>query len=262
MLLPLHRAFCIFGPLAAVLVLSMPTFAAAEATPASLDPSDSDAPPAEWGISGAVPQTGSTPHTSGRAFASEPKVRVVIDKTAQEMTVLIDEVESYVWKVSTGLPGYATPSGTYVARSMNEMWYSREWDDAPMPHSIFFTKRGHAIHGTDETGKLGNPASHGCVRLAPENAAILFDLVKDGGLANTTVVLTGLTPGGESPPVAQSSPRKQKAASKRQRVQARVERNEFEKRRLFGGRSLKRHRQYQSPKRAFGLGPRPFYRRY
>ena len=80
---------------------------------------------------------------------------------------------------------------------MNEIWYSKEWDNAPMPHSIFFRKDGYAIHGTYEAKNLGRPASHGCVRISRENAATLFALVKKVGLKNTEVVLTGVTPGGE-----------------------------------------------------------------
>jgi hypothetical protein len=81
---------------------------------------------------------------------------------------------------------------------MNEIWYSKQWDNAPMPHAVFFTKEGHAIHGTNETKRLGKPASHGCVRLSPNNAAMLYDLVERNGLENTQIVLIGLTPGGES----------------------------------------------------------------
>ena len=81
---------------------------------------------------------------------------------------------------------------------MNEIWYSKQWDNAPMPHAVFFTKEGHAIHGTNEVKRLGRPASHGCVRLSPQNAATLYALVKENGLENTQVMLVGLTPGGES----------------------------------------------------------------
>ena len=80
---------------------------------------------------------------------------------------------------------------------MNEIWYSKQWDNSPMPHSIFFMKDGHAIHGSYEVKNLGKPASHGCVRISPENAATLYALVKENGLDNTQVVLTGVTPGGE-----------------------------------------------------------------
>jgi lipoprotein-anchoring transpeptidase ErfK/SrfK len=125
------------------------------------------------------------------------KVLINIDKPTQQMTVFVDGIEQYSWPVSTGLPGYSTPSGNYAASSMNKIWYSKQWDNAPMPHAIFFTKRGHAIHGTLEEKKLGNPASHGCVRLSRANAEALFTLVAEKGLKNTQVVLTGDTPGGE-----------------------------------------------------------------
>jgi lipoprotein-anchoring transpeptidase ErfK/SrfK len=128
---------------------------------------------------------------------SEPIVVVTIDKSAQEMTVWVDGVEKYTWPVSTGRPGYATPSGTYTASSMNKIWYSKQWDNAPMPNAIFFTKKGHAIHGTNEVRNLGKPASHGCVRLSPKHAATLYKLVEEKGLKRTEVVLTGATPGGD-----------------------------------------------------------------
>jgi hypothetical protein len=85
---------------------------------------------------------------------------------------------------------------------MNEIWYSKQWDNAPMPNAIFFTKQGHAIHGTLEEKRLGNAASHGCVRLSRANAKTLYTLVKATGLENTQVVLTGTTKGGEGPKVA------------------------------------------------------------
>jgi hypothetical protein len=80
---------------------------------------------------------------------------------------------------------------------MNKMWYSKQWDNAPMPHAVFFTREGHAIHGTNEVRHLGNPASHGCVRISPENAATLYELVSEVGLENTQILLAGLTSGGE-----------------------------------------------------------------
>ena len=123
------------------------------------------------------------------AFATQ--VFVSINETSQQMTVSVDGLEEYVWPVSTGLTQYATPTGTYKPFRMEEDHYSVEWDDAPMPHSIFFTPLGHAIHGTEHVAHLGQPASHGCVRLAPENAATLYALVTEAGLANTTVRLTG-----------------------------------------------------------------------
>jgi len=80
---------------------------------------------------------------------------------------------------------------------MHEIWYSKQWDNSPMPHSIFFMKDGHAIHGSYEVKNLGKAVSHGCVRISPENATTLYALVKANGMENTQVVLTGVTPGGE-----------------------------------------------------------------
>ncbi|HEY6902874.1 MAG TPA: L,D-transpeptidase [Candidatus Acidoferrales bacterium] len=134
-------------------------------------------------------------------------VVINIDKARQKMTVFLDGVEKYDWPVSTGRAGYSTPSGTYTATSMNEVWYSKEWDNSPMPHSIFFIKDGHAIHGSYEVKTLGKPVSHGCVRISPANAATLYALVKKYGLKNTKVVLAGVTPGGEYKVASPASPR-------------------------------------------------------
>jgi hypothetical protein len=134
---------------------------------------------------------------SGFFEAKKSAILVDIDKTNQQMTVSLDNVEKYRWPVSTGKAGYSTPSGTYTATSMNEIWYSKQYDNAPMPHAVFFMRDGHAIHGTYEVKNLGKPVSHGCVRISPENAAILYGLVQASGLENTKVVLTGSSPEGE-----------------------------------------------------------------
>jgi lipoprotein-anchoring transpeptidase ErfK/SrfK len=130
------------------------------------------------------------------AGANGGAVLVTIDKTSQQMTVSLNGAERYRWPVSTGRAGYETPSGSYTATSMNEIWYSKEWDNAPMPHAIFFLKDGHAIHGSYEVKNLGKPVSHGCVRISPQNAAILFALVEENGLGNTKVVISGSSPDG------------------------------------------------------------------
>src|SRR4030088_2690290 len=123
--------------------------------------------------------------------AAHANVSITIDKNVQEMTVAVDGVERYHWPVSTGIPSRETPNGSFRNFRMEEDHYSKEFDDAPMPHSIFFTKIGHAIHGTDSEGRLGTPASHGCVRLSRANASTLYELVQREGVLNTTVTLTG-----------------------------------------------------------------------
>src|SRR6516165_5239286 len=152
---------------------------------------DSTAAKAETEPEGSQPQSNPGTKKAGSI------VLISVNKTNQEMTVSLDGIEKYHWPVSTGRAGYSTPSGTYIASSMNEIWYSKQWDNSPMPHSIFFMKDGHAIHGTYEGTNLGKPASHGCVRISLENATTLYALVKENGLDNTQVVLTGVTPGGE-----------------------------------------------------------------
>jgi len=179
----------------------------AQSNSASPDSGAGTAPPA----AAQEPNGGETPDAATAPAPSQPKTTVLIniDKSSQEMTVFVDGVEKYSWPVSTGRPEYATPSGNYKPTSMNEMWYSKQWDNSPMPHSIFFMKDGHAIHGTHETKNLGKAASHGCVRLSPQNASTLFTLVKETGMENVDVVLTGETPGGEGPRVADRPAREQ-----------------------------------------------------
>ena len=114
---------------------------------------------------------------------------IAIDTAAQRMTVSVDGSKRWTWPVSTGARGHLTPAGSYRALRMERHYVSKEWDDAPMPHSIFFTQRGHAIHGTSHTKLLGRAVSHGCVRLDPANAARLFQLVRSRDLEATNVTV-------------------------------------------------------------------------
>jgi hypothetical protein len=123
--------------------------------------------------------------------AAQAKISITVDKDNQAMTVAVDGVERYHWPVSTGNPSHETPNGSFRTFRMEEDHFSKEFDDAPMPHSIFFTKIGHAIHGTDSEANLGTPVSHGCVRLSRANATTLYELVQKDGVLNTTVTLTG-----------------------------------------------------------------------
>ena len=125
------------------------------------------------------------------AGAAQAKVSITVDKDTQTMTVAVDGVARYQWPVSTGNPSHETPNGSFRTFRMEEDHFSREFDDAPMPHSIFFTRVGHAIHGTESESRLGTPVSHGCVRLSRANASTLYALVQQQGVLNTTVTLTG-----------------------------------------------------------------------
>ncbi len=102
---------------------------------------------------------------------------VVVSKRHQTMSVYEDGELIEQWPVSTARRGYVTPSGTFHPYSYQPMHYSKKYDNAPMPHSIFFSG-GYAIHATPHVGNLGRPASHGCVRLSPNNAATLYSITK------------------------------------------------------------------------------------
>jgi len=133
------------------------------------------------------------------AATAQAAILVNIDKSSQRMTVAVDGATRYVWPISTGRAGYDTPNGTFKVNRMDADHLSQEWDNAPMPHTMFFDMHGHAIHGFFDVKHLGLPVSHGCVRLAPANAAALFALVQSQGMSQTTVVVSGQTParGGE-----------------------------------------------------------------
>jgi L,D-transpeptidase catalytic domain len=156
---------------------------------------------------------------------ADAKVLIEIDKSTQQMTVSVDGATRWVWPVSTGRRGRETPNGTYQAFRLEEDHYSREWDDAPMPHSVFFTKRGHAIHGSYDIKRLGTAASAGCVRLHPDNAKQLFALVKAQGVLNATVIISGVEPPAAPPPaVARQTPQPYQAAPQAAPLQPRVAR--------------------------------------
>src|SRR5262245_49018180 len=129
------------------------------------------------------------------AQAAEAGVLVQIDKSRQRMIVSVDGHVRHSWPVSTGRRGFGTPSGTFHPQRLARSWFSRRYYNSPMPYSIFFTK-GYAIHGSYEIHRLGGPASHGCVRLHPQNAAALFALVKQQGIDATTIVVSGQNPAG------------------------------------------------------------------
>jgi lipoprotein-anchoring transpeptidase ErfK/SrfK len=130
-----------------------------------------------WGAAAVLP---------GAAFAS---LVAQIDLSSQRMHVYVNGKPAYTWKVSTARPGYRTPTGTYKPYNLVRYHRSTIYNGSPMPYSIFF-KGGYAIHGSYETKHLGRPASHGCIRLHPSNAARLYALVQRHGKSNTTIRIT------------------------------------------------------------------------
>jgi hypothetical protein len=128
------------------------------------------------------------------ASPSYANIVISVNKSTQRMLVAVDGVTRYDWPVSTGRSGYDTPGGVYKVNRMDADHHSKEYEDAFMPDSMFFDLKGHAIHGFNDVPHLGMAVSHGCVRLSPANAAVLFGLVKQEGMANTTVEISGHIP--------------------------------------------------------------------
>ena len=126
--------------------------------------------------------------TGGNAHAATRLVAHV-DISDQTMEVLVDGVPAYEWRVSTAGHGYVTPRGSFKPTRLEKMWYSRKYDMSPMPHSVFF-HGGYAVHATNYLKRLGTPASHGCVRLHPTDAADFYALVRSFGPSNTSIVIT------------------------------------------------------------------------
>jgi hypothetical protein len=130
---------------------------------------------------------------------------VNISKSQQRLAVMVDGAEAYRWPVSTGARRYPTPAGVFRPVRLERHWYSRKYNLTPMPWSMFF-HRGYAVHGTMEAHNLGRAVSHGCVRLRPDNAAVLYSMVRRHGLMHTkVVVLNGPLP--EKPSTPPTPPR-------------------------------------------------------
>jgi lipoprotein-anchoring transpeptidase ErfK/SrfK len=117
-----------------------------------------------------------------------PAVNVVIDISSQSMSVKVSGWPYGRWKVSTARSGYHTPRGVFRVQRTAKVYYSRKYDNSPMPNSVFF-KGGYAIHGSYHVKSLGRPASHGCVRLHPSHAARLYKLVKKYGSRSTRITI-------------------------------------------------------------------------
>ena len=130
---------------------------------------------------------------------AQARLDIYVDKSSQRIAVVQDGYMRYVWPVSTGRDGDGAPSGVYSPERLERSWFSREYYDSPMPYAIFF-RNGYAIHGSYDITRLGGPASHGCIRLYPQDAALLFAMVEQEGPENTTIVI-----GGDGQPIPRAS---------------------------------------------------------
>lgn len=168
--------------------------------------SEDKAPAASPTVAAATALPPATPAPEVAAAAAvpppppQPSLLVDINLSTQRLTVSENGSETYTWPISSARAGYRTPTGTFKPTWVSKMWYSRQYDMAPMPHAVFFSG-GVAVHATYATGMLGNPASHGCVRLAPKNAATFYSLVAKHGKDLTRITVRG-TPRANGPAMA------------------------------------------------------------
>lgn len=123
------------------------------------------------------------------ASASAANLVANISVSSQTMTVKHNGVVKYRWKVSTARKGYVTPRGSWRAKWLSRHHRSRKYNNAPMPYAVFYNG-GYAVHATYDIKRLGRPASHGCVRLHPDNAAKFFSLAQRSGLKNTRIIVS------------------------------------------------------------------------
>jgi lipoprotein-anchoring transpeptidase ErfK/SrfK len=201
---------------------------AAKSDPPSKSASDSDKAgaksPAADRKPGDAEQAGSksqepkkTAEPAKPAPLPEPTLTAQIDLGSQEMTVSEHGQAKYHWAISSGTSEHPSPRGTFHPQWTSKMWYSKKYDNAPMPNAVFISG-GVAIHATYATGMLGRPASHGCIRLAPANAATFYKLVHQHGLTHTRVAVFG-TPNWHSPAVASRQNRDRDSTTARRYVQ-------------------------------------------
>jgi hypothetical protein len=153
----------------------------------------------------------------GVALPAQAGLTARVDLSTQTMHVTTDDGEAYAWKISSGRAGYRTIRGNFRPTRLEKNWYSRKYGGA-MPNAVFF-RGGFAIHGTSEVRKLGRPASHGCVRLAPANAAKFYALVKKHGAGATSIAVYG-TPNDMPTRYAKAKSKKSTQLAAKTRMQA------------------------------------------
>ncbi len=189
--------------------------AAAAATDATAAPAPSQSAPAPAATSAAEAAKAAEPAKATPAPLPDPTMTVGIDLGAQLLTVSEHGVAKYTWPISSGTSEFPTPRGTFRPQWTAKMWYSRKYDNAPMPHAVFING-GVAVHATYHTGALGRPASHGCIRLSPSNAKTFYGLVHKHGLKATKVSVYGTPKWGKGPAIASRTQRAKRYAALQQ----------------------------------------------
>ena len=116
-------------------------------------------------------------------IAPKGPVLLIVSLATQRAVLYRNGIPIGITTISSGRPGYATPTGVFTVLEKDAEHYSSIYDNAPMPFMQRLTWGGVALHG----GQLpGYPASHGCIRLPVEFARRLFEVTHLG----MTVIIT------------------------------------------------------------------------
>lgn len=197
------------------------TMATPAVTAAATQPVDQGAPASDARAASAEKPASASLQVAAPRTSLGPTLLVKINLSSQSMSLHYGGQLQETWTISSGREGYLTPRGVFRPQWAAKMWYSRKYDNAPMPNAVFFVG-GVAVHGTQSTGLLGMPASHGCVRLAPGNAARFYALVHKHGYGRTRIEVFGVTPATRMAKHRRPSGTSQAAAVARRGAQARI----------------------------------------
>lgn len=116
-------------------------------------------------------------------LAPDGPVLLIVNTSSQRAVLYRNGIPIAATTVSTGRPGYQTPTGIFSILQKHVEHYSSKYDNAPMPFMQRLTWSGVALHA----GQLpGYPASHGCIRLPSGFARLLYGVTRLG----MTVVVT------------------------------------------------------------------------
>lgn len=107
-----------------------------------------------------------------------PENAIIVSKANQKVYRFEDGKLKYIFTCSTALPEFDGTEGEYKIFSRQIKHWSKKYE-LWMPYALFYHE-GYALHATTQIRKLGRQASHGCVRLHPRDARILFNDVPVG----------------------------------------------------------------------------------
>ncbi len=137
------------------------------------------------------------PEVTREELAAEYPTYITIDRASYTLRLFkdLELVEEYT--IAVGAAGYDTPTGLYsiTDKTVDPTWYvpDAEWagdlagtvvpggsPDNPLIARWLGFYNGAGIHGTNDIASLGTSASHGCIRMDPDQVIALYDKVPVG----------------------------------------------------------------------------------